>query len=102
MNPNPSAASFPPGTTKELLGALQAVHFVLAQLERKSANMIWKASILDRPKVIDCIMTAAWTFADTIEKCPGKKDGGDQGGGQGPNCRPGFHEEFGICVPNNA
>jgi hypothetical protein len=86
------------GQTRDLLGALQAIRSVMGQLDRKAALAVWNVAPAKRDSLILCIMEAAKEFSDTIEECK-KKQG--PGGGQGPNCGPGFHEEFGICVPNN-
>jgi len=48
-------------------------------------------------------MQAAEEFSAALEKCKTRKRGEQQqpGGGMGPNCPPGSHEEFDVCVPNN-
>jgi hypothetical protein len=79
----------------ELLGALHAVHLLLTQAQWKAATKISRSG-KNQKQTIDYIMDAVSALNDAIDKI--------QSGGPviGPNCRPGFHEEFGICVPDNA
>jgi hypothetical protein len=88
---------------KDLIGAFQALRFVMMQLERKAGNILWYTNNHKQAAVLECIMDAAKEFLRTIEKCKPKDEKGDDrgNGGSGPKCDPDEHEEFGVCVPNN-
>ena len=104
-----------PDGMSELVGSLFALRHVTGELERKAAYVIWHAPDEWRTAVIDCVIEKITQCMAEIKKCsaatrptlhvddqPAEPGGQAEGtaGGQGPNCRRGFHEEFGICVPN--
>ena len=103
-----STESTLPMTDRQLIGAFEALRFVMVQLERKAANAVWNAKPWRQTQVVEGIMDAAYVFSKAIEKYvprPGETEpdtGGGSGGGSGPKCDPlTEHEEFGQCVPNN-
>jgi len=87
------------GTKDPLQGAVHALHYAVARVEHKAAKIIWQASPNDRQAVVDCIMAALAQCMADISTCAKKKP--KEGGGQTPGCPKGFHEEFGICVPDD-
>jgi|WetSurMetagenome_2_1015567.scaffolds.fasta_scaffold149389_2 hypothetical protein len=78
---------------RTLLGAQLALRHAVAQLEREAARAIWDAPADRRSDIIKIIMQAIAALLAELRGLHG-------GGGQGPDCPPGFHEEFEICVPN--
>jgi hypothetical protein len=107
MSATPSGYGVDAAEIKELAGALQALSSAARRLEHKAAMAVWSAKPADRGRVVACIMIAAKAFSDALEqpaldKCtPTVPTPPVQGGGQGPRCGQGFHEEFGFCVPDN-
>ena len=104
MSPNgPTQTELEAGSN--LVGGMQAVRVVMARLEQQAARVIWEAKPQDRSRVVQCVMEAAKAFSAALKECkdavpttPQKPQG--QPGGEGPDCDPGYHEEFGICVPD--
>jgi hypothetical protein len=89
------------GDPRVLLGSVLAVRHATGQLERVAAKAIWDTPASRRTKLAVCIMDAIKKCQATIVKCGDKETGGGSpGGGSGPACPPGFHEEFDICVPD--
>lgn len=104
-----------PDGMRELAGSMFALRHVTGELERKAADVIWHAPDARRTAVIDCVIEKIKHCMDEIEKCKAATrpalrveeqaaapagQSGEAAGGEGPKCRPGFHEEFGICVPD--
>ena len=77
-----------------LIGAVQALRFALSRVERQAMTVMFNSSPSKRASVIECIMQATKAYSEALSKCKS----GDRP--EGPNCKPGFHEEFGICVPD--
>jgi hypothetical protein len=96
-----------PDAMSELVGSLLALRHVAGELERKAGDVIWHAPDARRTAVIDCVIEKIAQCMTEIEKCraatrPTLREEAEapDPGGQGPRCRGGFHEEFGICVPD--
>ena len=107
MTPTDPKQRRDPASMETLVGSMQAVRVVMARLEQLTATAIWKANPANRGRVIACVMQAAKDYAATLERCeaPPKREDPAQveepgSGGVGPDCRPGYHEEYGICVPD--
>ena len=87
---------------KELVGGLQAIRVVMAQMERRATHAIWYANPMERKYATKCVMEAVSAFYEALSKCPkkptGGTGGGTGGGGTGPDCGQGYHEEYGNCV----
>jgi hypothetical protein len=82
---------------------MQAVRVVMAQLERQATTLIWKANPRDRSDVTDCVMRAAKAFSEALAQCkeaPKPAQPPRPEGGEGPDCGPGFHLEYDVCVPD--
>lgn len=103
MSPNGETKSKDPAALQSLVGGVQALRMVMARLEHKAATIIWNADPKERGNVIACVMQAAQEFSAALEKCKTRKRGEQQppGGGMGPNCPPGTHEEYDVCVPDS-
>ena len=92
---------------RTLIGAMQALRVVMAKLEQKAAAIIFNADPKRHHEVNRCVIDAARAFLGALEKCEGMvtKPAPTRGQGgvpaSGPDCGPGFHEEFGNCVPDN-
>src|SRR5262245_62565956 len=87
---------------RTLIGAMQALRVVMAKLEQKAAAVIFNADPKRHHEVNKCVIDAARAFMEALEKCQGmvtKPPTRGTGGvpGSGPDCGPGFHEEFGNC-----
>ena len=98
---NPSApAAFDAGA---VLFALQAVQFGASTCERKSSMLIWErsGSQTDLDAAVLFLMTLMKTFNDAIDQYKTGTPATVPKNGNPPKCGPGFHEEFGICVPDN-
>ena len=68
MSPNGQTSSPEAKALRNLVGGTQALRSVMANLERKAASVIWKASPEQLEKVTKCVMEAAsiwrhWTNA---------------------------------------
>lgn len=101
MSPSPDVKN--PGGGDELrylLASTQALRFSLLQVERLAARIIWNTRASRRPDVVACIMQATKAYQTALIECKGGPKEPIQKPPEGPNCRPGFHEEFGICVPD--
>ncbi len=80
---------------------------VVAKVELRAAEVVWKADAANRKHVISAIMAASRDYARAIEESAASTSSHhthrahDGHNGVGPDCKDGFHEEFGICVPDN-
>jgi hypothetical protein len=93
---------------RTLIGAMQALRVVMAKLEQRAAAVIFNNPDPKRHHEVNrCVIDAARAFLEALKKCeamvPKPPPQPSQGGipGSGPDCGPGFHEEFGNCVPDN-
>lgn len=99
----------------ELTAALFALHQVVGDVERKAARVVWQAPPHRRAAVIDCVMEKIKQLMDGLKACadaqdtvlrqppapPAQPSSSDESAvGVPPKCRAGFHEEYGICVPD--
>lgn len=106
MSPSDPKTRLETDPTRALLGAMQALRVVMAKLEQKAATVIWNGDPNYHHYNTKCVMEAAKAFSEALDKCrvdPPRPTRGDPGTepGSGPDCGPGYHEEFGNCVPNN-
>jgi len=93
---------------RDILTAAQALRFVMSNAELSAAKIIWKADASKRKHVISAIMAASREFVRAIEESAAAETSPSHRKPQkpshhpvGPDCGKGFHEEFGICVPDN-
>ena len=93
---SPTDPQLDPEAMLHLIGSLRAVTLAMRKLEGKASPMIWKCHPKDRGKLTECVMEAMKAFSHALDACKVTPKPG-----VGPNCRPGFHEEFDICVPDN-
>jgi hypothetical protein len=103
MSPTGTTQSKDPEALQSLVGGIQALRVVMARLEHKAATLIWNADPKERGNVIACVMQAAQQFSEALKKCkeaPAPTGQQQPGGGMGPQCPPGSHEEFDVCVPD--
>ncbi len=108
MNPSNPKTPSEIEQLREILTAAQALRFVMSKAELSASKIIWKADPSKRKHVISAIMAASRDYANAIEKSASaetspshREPPNPSHGPMGPDCGKGFHEEFGICVPDN-
>ena len=88
---------------RALLGAMQAVQFAASTVERKASTLIWESSgsQTELDAAVTFLMSSMKTFSDAVDQYMSAAQTQGGTGGNPPKCGPGFHLEFGICVPDN-
>jgi hypothetical protein len=108
MNPSNPKTPSEIEQLREIVTSAQALRFVMSKAELSAAKIIWKADPSKRKHVISAIMAASRDYVKAIENSAAavtspshREPPNPTHDPMGPDCGKGFHEEFGICVPDN-